>query len=145
MERIDELQAALEQYKVKVSDLGNLGQRQGTMTTYYVSIVSALFGVLAFKGRSLGQVDAVVVLAITVPGTLVSLLWFLGISFFRSLFRAKLRMVERIEELLPFQTFRDEFDDMRRRGPSRWLWVEQFVPLVFAAAFLFVAFARFVG
>lgn len=135
--------AALEQYKAKLTDLGNLGTRQTAMTTYYVSIVSALFGVLAFKDRKLSDIDPFVVIFIGAAGILISMLWFFGVNFFREIFRAKLHAIERIEEALPFQTFKDEFAQMKRSGRSSWLVLERFVPLVFVALFVFLLVARF--
>lgn len=135
--------AAIEQYKAKLTDLGNLGARQTAMTTYYVSIVSALLGVLAFKDRKLSDIDPFIVIIIGVGGLLVSILWFFGVSFFRGLFRAKLRALERIEETMPYQTFKAEFEQMKEGGNGRWLWVERFVPVIFGALFLFLLVARF--
>lgn len=137
------LQVAIEQYKAKVSDLGNLGARQTAMTTYYVSIVSALFGVLAFKDRPLSAIDPFVVVMIGVGGLLVSVLWFFGVTFFRQLFRAKLHALERIEEALPFQTFKLEYEQITKAGSGSWLWVERLVPVVFATLFVFLLAARF--
>jgi hypothetical protein len=136
-------QVAIEQYKAKLSDLGNLGARQTAMTTYYVSIVAALLGVLAFKDRPLAAIDPFVIVMIGVGGMLVSVLWFFGVTFFRQLFRAKLHALERIEEALPYQTFKCEYQQMTTAGSGRWLWLEQFVPAVFAALFMFLLAARF--
>lgn len=133
---------ALEQYKAKLADLGNVGSRQTAMTTYYVSIVSALFGVLAFKEKALLQIDTVVLFMVCGAGLLVCLLWFCSLSFFRGLFRAKLQVLEEIEEALPFQTFRKEFDHMRKSGLASWIWIERFVPVIFALFFLGVVTAR---
>lgn len=135
--------AAIEQYKAKLVDLGNLGTRQTAMTTYYVSIVSALLGVLAFKDRKLSEIDPFIVIIIGGGGLLVSTLWFFGVSFFRGLFRAKLRALERIEETMPYQTFKAEFEEMKAGGTSSWLWVERFVPVIFGVLFLFLLIARF--
>lgn len=135
--------AAVEQYKAKLTDLGNLGTRLTSMTTYYVSIVSALLGVLAFKDRKLSEIDPFIVIIIGVGGLLVSALWFFGVSFFRRLFRAKLRALERIEETMPYQTFKAEFEEMKADGNSSWLWVERFVPVIFGVLFVFLLIARF--
>jgi hypothetical protein len=135
---------ALEQYKAKLSDLGNVGSRQTAMTTYYVSIVSALFGVLAFKEKSLSQIDTTVLFMVCGAGFLVCLLWFHSLTFFRGLFRAKLRMLEEMEESLPFQTFRKEFDQVRQSGLTGWIWIERFVPAVFALFFLGIVIARII-
>lgn len=133
----------IEQYKAKLTDLGNLGARQTAMTTYYVSILSALLGVLAFKERPLSAVDPTIVLAVCIPGMLVSILWFSGVSFFRNLFRAKLRGLEDIEKSLPFQTFSSEYESIKAQGPSSWLRLERWIPAVFAAVFAGIAISRY--
>ncbi len=137
------LTASLEQYKAKLVDLGNLGTRLSATTTYYVSIVSALLGVLAFKERSLASIDAYIVLMVGVGGFSVSMLWFVNISFFRGLFRAKLKVLERIEESLPHQTFKDEYEQMKANGRGTWLWMERAVPITFAALFALLLIGRF--
>lgn len=133
----------IEQYKAKLTDLGNLGTRQTAMTTYYVSILSALLGVLAFKDRALSAVDPTIVLAVCAPGVLVSMLWFSGVSFFRTLFRVKLRALEEMEKSLPFQTFASEYEKMKAGGRSSWLYFERFVPAVFAVVFASIVVSRF--
>ena len=130
---------AIEQYKAKLTDLGNLGSRQSSMTTYYVTIVSALLGLLAFKERSLFEIDTTSLFMVSGAGFMICLLWFSSMQFFRSLFRAKLKVLEDIEETLPYQTFRKEFDAMRQSNFARWLWIERFVPVVFGLFFLLVA------
>lgn len=133
---------SLEQYKVKLSDLGNLGSRQTAMTTYYVSIVSALLGVLAFKEKALAQIDTLVLFMVCGAGIAVCTLWFYSLTFFRALFRAKLRVLEEIEQSLPHQTFKREFELMRQSGISSWVWIERLVPAVFALFFLGVVAVR---
>ena len=130
---------AIEQYKAKLSDLGNLGARQTSMTTYYVTIVSALIGLLALKERSLFEMEATALFMVCGAGLMICLLWFSSLNFFRSLFRAKLKVLEDIEEALPYQTFRKEFEAMRQSKFSRWLWIERFVPVVFGLFFMSVA------
>lgn len=120
-------QASIEQYKAKLADLGNLGTRLTATTTYYVSIVSALLGILAFKERPLSAIDPSIVILVGVGGILISTLWFTSVSFFRSFFRAKLRALQRIEEVFSHQTFQEEFDEMKRGGRSNWLWLERIV------------------
>lgn len=133
---------AIEQYKAKLTDLGNIGLRQASTTTYYVSIVSALLGIFAFRDRPLAEVDIIVLLTICVAGCLVSCLWFFSLTFFRSLFRAKIEVLKEMEETLPFQTFRSEFESMKKFGNTSWLWIERLVPVVFALFFLLLFVAR---
>ena len=133
---------AIEQYKAKLVDLGNLGTRQTAMTSYYVSIVSALLGVLALKEKNLAQMDTSVLLIVCGAGILICTLWFTSLTFFRGLFRAKIRVLEEIELVLPFQTFEKEFQIMQRSRISSWVRIERIVPLVFSAFFISIAAIR---
>ena len=132
----------IEQYKVKLMDLGNIGSRQASMTAYYASIVSALVGVFAFKDRSLSEIDLSVLIMICGAGFLVSVLWFASLTFFRALFRAKLQVLKDIEKTLPFHTFEQEFELMKKSGNASWLWIERLVPAVFALFFLSLLVVR---
>lgn len=135
--------AAIEQYKAKLTDLGNLGTRLTGMTTYYVSLISAFLGVLAFKDRKLSDIEPFVVIVVCGGGFLVALLWHFNIKFFRSVFRAKLQMLEQMEETFPFQTFKTEFSSNSANGRKSWLNIEQRMPLIFCAVFATILFARF--
>jgi len=135
-------QQVIEQYKAKLSDLGNVGTRQSSAMVYYISIVSALFGLLAFKEKSLFQIDAVILLMVCGVGFLICLLWLESLEFFRALFRAKLQVIEEIEESLPFQSFHKEFELLRKSRSTSWVWIERFIPAVFALFFLGIICTR---
>ena len=134
---------AIEQYKAKMVDLGNLGTRHTMMTTYYVSILTAIFALLALKERSIAEIDTAILTLVCSAGFLVSLLWFFSVRFFRGLFRVKLKVLTEIEETLPYQTFKREFDLMSHSRTRSWLWFERIVPIVFALFFLVVLGIRF--
>ncbi len=72
----------------------------------------------------------------------MSCLWFFSLTFFRSLFRAKIEVLKEMEETLPFQTFEREFESMKKSGNASWLWIERLVPAVFALFFLSLLVAR---
>jgi hypothetical protein len=133
---------AVEQYKAKVEDLGNLGNRLSAMTAYYVSIVSAILALLASKERSIADIDTSVTFVVCGAGLLVSLLWFFSLRFFRALFQAKLTVLANMEKTLPYQTFEPEFALMRQSGSRNWLWFERLVPIVFGSFFVVIAAIR---
>jgi hypothetical protein len=133
---------ALEQYRAKVEDLGNLGTRHTAMTAYYVSIVSAILALLAIKERSIAEIDTSVLVVICGAGLLVSFLWFFSVHFFRALFKAKLTALASMEKTLPYQTFEAEFALIRQSGSRNWLWFERLVPIVFGLFFLVIVGIR---
>ena len=112
------------------------------MTAYYVSAVSAILALLAVKERSIADIDTSVLLVICGAGLLVSMLWFFTLRFFRALFKAKLTVLARMEETLPYQTFASEFALLRQSAGRNWLWFERLVPIVFGLAFVVVAAIR---
>jgi len=127
----------LEQYKAKLADLGNLGTRHTSMTMYYVSIVSAIFGLLALKERAFADIETSILLVVCTVGFLICVLWFLNISFFRNLFRVKLTVLTQMESTLPCQTFASEAEIIRNHKMNSWTRIELIVPIVFG--FLFFA------
>jgi hypothetical protein len=132
----------LDQYKAYLSDLGNVGTRFTTMTAYYVSVISALVGLLALKEKAFTDIDSTVLYLVCDAGFTVSVLWSLNVNFFRHLFRAKLCVLSDMENRLPFQPFSAEYKTLRKARQKGWSRLERFVPLMFAALFLFIAGAR---
>lgn len=133
---------ALEQYTAKLADLGNLGARHTAMTTYYVSIVSALFGLLAVKGLALADLETSALLVVCGVGFLVCVLWFFNLSFFRNLFRAKLIVLTQMEATLPYQTFAAESEIMLGQRINGWVRIERMVPIVFGLLFMALVVIR---
>lgn len=135
-------QEAIEQYKAKLSDLGNLGERQSSMTTYFLSIISAFIGILAIKDQSILKIDISILLIICGAGFLICLLWFLSETYFLHVFRAKLTVLQTIEQTLPYQTFKQESDILRQFKMRSWLRIERMIPVVFGLFFLCLAVYR---
>jgi hypothetical protein len=133
---------SIEQYKGKLGDLASLGSRQMSMTAYYVSIISALFGVLAFKEKSLYDVDLAVLAMLCFAGILVCVLWYFSLSYFRGIFRVKFQVLEEIEMTLPHRTFRREKELINTSRLGTWTWIERLLPLVFVLLFLSVVAVR---
>lgn len=133
---------ALEQYKAKLADLGNLGGRHTAMTTYYVTIVSALFGLLALKEHAIADIETSVLLVVCGVGFLVCVLWFFNLSFFRNLFRAKLTVLTQMEATLPYQTFAAESKIMLGQRINGWVRIERMVPIVFGLLFMALVVIR---
>src|SRR5258708_9596446 len=87
--------ALLEQYKALIGDVGNIGTRYATANGFYLSIVSALLGVVAFteSGKPLAQVDLVLVLTVAAFAVVVWHVWVKTLAFYRGLFALKLQLL----------------------------------------------------
>jgi hypothetical protein len=133
---------SLEQYKAKLADLGNLGNRHTSMTMYYVSIVSAIFGLLALKERAIADIETSILLVVCTVGLLICVLWFLSLSFFRNLFRAKLSVLKQMEATLPYQTFISESEIILKHKINSWMRIERIVPIIFGLLFFTLVIIR---
>lgn len=135
-------QQALEQYKAKLTDLGNLGTRQSSMTMYYISIVSAIFGLLALKEGKVFEIEITMLITLCTVGILVCILWFLSLNYFRNLFRAKLSVLTQMETTLPFQTLAAESEIISKHKIKSWIRIERIVPIIFGLLFFVLIIIR---
>jgi len=133
----------LEQYKALIGDVGNIGTRYATANGFYLSIVSALLGVVAFteSGKPLAQVDLVLVVAVATFAIVVCQVWMKTLAFYRGLFGVKLQLLGEIEKGLPFPAFSREYELMKERGVRPLIDNEIWVPRVLWVFFAVIAAA----
>jgi hypothetical protein len=84
-------QSVLDQYKAYLEDLGNFGSRYTTSNGFYLSVITALLGILAFTkaGAAFEGSRSYLGLAISVFAILVCLVWSRSVDSYRKLFRIK--------------------------------------------------------
>jgi hypothetical protein len=89
----------LEQYKAYLADLGNVGSRYATTNGFYMSVISALLGVLALTDspKLFGQLQKPTLLVVCMFCVALCMLWAQTIWFYRLLFSAKFRVLRNLE------------------------------------------------
>ena len=92
-----------EQYKIYVTDLGNAAAQLGTTQTFYMTIVSALIAVLAFKEtiRPFQDYFAPVSIVIFILILLVCVTWLFTAQQFENLIGAKFEVLRALEHRYP--------------------------------------------
>ena len=125
----------LEQYKAYLTDLGNIGSRYGTTNAFYLSVITALLGVLALSGKDRGfaQLDVSLVFIVCGFGVLLCLIWFATIWYFSTLFRAKFAVLRQLESRLAHPSFANEYLFLRRARALWWTRTEKYIPLAMGA------------
>ncbi len=132
---------AVEQYKAYLQDLGNIGTRYTTSNGFYLSVITALLGILALTRPGEGLTDLQTILRLAVPffASLLCWVWSQTLVFYRTLFRAKfevLRELERNGGLFPAYAREQE---LFQSSAARWLLEnEGRVPLFLAVPFLVI-------
>jgi hypothetical protein len=93
----------IEQYKIYVTDLGNAAAQLGTTQSFYLTIVSALVAVLAFKEtiRPIQDYFAPVSIVIFIFIVLVSVTWLFTAQQFENLIAAKFEVLRALEKRYP--------------------------------------------
>jgi hypothetical protein len=125
----------LDQYKSYLSDVG-IGTRYATSNGFYLSVITALLGILALTkaGEVFEGPRAALGLVVSTFAILVCMVWSRSIASYQRLFALKfkvLREMEYVGELFPI--FKRE-DDLR--GKLTILQNERLIPLLLSVPFL---------
>ncbi len=104
-------QALLEQYKLFVNTSEALVQRRRGVNTFFLSVNSLLLaaaGLIARDG-SLGGVESLILISLSVSGGVPCLVWRSLISSFRQLSTGKFKVIHALEQRLPARIFSAEW------------------------------------
>jgi hypothetical protein len=130
---------AVEQYKSYLQDLGNIGTRFSNANGFFLSVITALVGILAFtkSGEGLANLKTIFRLAVPLFASLVCWIWSREIKFYKEIFRIKFQILRELEIAGGlFPAFGRE-KDLFRAGAAGWLLEnEGLLPLILAVAFL---------
>jgi hypothetical protein len=142
-----ELDRILEQYKSLVGDVGNVGVRYATANGFYLSVLTALLGVLAYAGtgKPFEDMDYLIVVLVAVFAVAICWIWRKTILFYGKLFGGKFAVLKMLEQDLPVQVYKLEFDEVYNKRNAGFLTNhEAKVPLFLGWFFAFIAVAAVV-
>ncbi|MBI5890835.1 MAG: hypothetical protein HZB47_09180 [Nitrosomonadales bacterium] len=128
----------IEQYKAYMQDVANIGSRHETARGFYLSVLSALLAFVALAGKDgpLSGIGSNLFIVISLGAIAICILWFLNTLSFSALYGAKLGQLHKMEEVLPFKNFTDEYKVLKKNWRYiRLTTVECFVAGVFAILF----------
>ena len=135
----------LEQYKLYVEMADRTSQRRDQSNRFYASLVSAIVVSLVVLGR-LGASGTDLYVALLIAGLFggsLSVVWFVNLHSYRVLNGAKYRVIHRMEDMLPWAGYKEEWDELRPpKGRAPYLQltrVERYVPLLMFIFFIGVA------
>ena len=138
----DNPERILEQYKAYLSDLGNIGTRSATANGFYLSVITALLGVLALtkKDESYVALQNVLGIAIPISALLICWVWRDTMHFYKQLFLIKFKILRQLERLGGLHTV---FEEERKFKPKQWLYrSENRIPFVLALPFILILIWR---
>jgi len=125
----------LEQYKSYLGDIGNIGTRYATSNGFYLSVITALLGILALTkaGEVFASPKAALGLAVPTFAILVCMVWSRSIASYQKLFAVKFKVLREMESAGNlFLIFKRE-DELR--GKLTILENERLIPLLLSIPF----------
>ena len=134
----------LEQYKAYLSDLGNIGSRYATVQGFYVSVITALLGILALSEseKLLGKIQTGTLIIVCLFSIALCVVWALTIHFYQRLFRAKFEVLKAMENNLAYKCFEEEYRQLQPK--PLLLSIEGKIPLLLSLFFFALAIMRLI-
>lgn len=136
----------LEQYKIYVADVGNIGTRYAATNVFYLSVITALLTLLALAGadKPLAKIGGVLFFAISFSAILICWVWLKTIDFYSVLFGAKFDVLREIEKSLDFKIYAREREILLARKVEWLTKNERRVPALLMWLFASIAVAKLI-
>jgi hypothetical protein len=136
----------LEQYKLYVEMIDRTSTRRNQMNGFYTSLLSGLLALIAivtnkdiatFQNTSFQVVSF---LAVSILGISLCVVWFLNIQSYKQLNSSKFKVINELEQCLPFACYNKEWEflkkDKRYKGYLTQTNVERIVPFILAIPYI---------
>lgn len=134
-----------ELYKSYLSDLASTGTRYTAGNAFYLSILTALVGIMALSeaNRPLAQMRPGLVLCISVVAWVVCWIWSKTIAFYAHLFRVKFEVLRALEEPFEIKPYQLEQAALLKAQSEPLTKNERRVPLTIGILFGAISSAAF--
>ncbi|MBY5690638.1 hypothetical protein HFO41_17770 [Rhizobium leguminosarum] len=135
----NEVRMRLDIYNLYLATAEKVSDRRATANTWMLSVNGAIAGLYSYLGGAKASVGATErawwLWVIPVAGIFISIAWAALLASYRKLNSAKFKVLQELEDELPFKPFLREqviYKDLGRRPLA---WVERLVPISFAALY----------
>ncbi|MBP3222222.1 MAG: hypothetical protein J6M43_09340 [Neisseriaceae bacterium] len=135
-------QVILSQWQTCVEMANNISQRRDTTNNVFITLNLAIITAVS----SISSIENISKFVILIFGMGICFLWFLLIKNFKTLNKIKFEIINEIEEKLPLQPFKDEWERLNELKNSEEKYknftkIESYLPLVFSVLYLIYMFS----
>lgn len=127
-----------EQYKMYVESAEKVSDRRANANAFFISLNTVLISIVGYFSSLLDNA-LLLVLLLSVAGILSSVLWHRLLISYGQLNSAKFEVIQALEEELPVQLFKEEWNLLLKKSEQRYLTLtqtEKFVPALFGLLYL---------
>lgn len=135
MERTSEKdkELILSQWQTCVEMANSISQRRDTMNNIFVTLNLAIMAAVSW----IWDIKSILILA---AGIVVCVLWILFIRNYQQLNAAKFKIINRMEESLPFRPFNEEWEQLKKNKKYKdGTKLEKYLPAMFIAIYIIAA------
>ena len=137
---MEDKEVAYEQYKLYVELMDRTSERRHKTNSYFLSLnvfLVSLLGIISSTG--LGQLKLGWAFFTSAAGIILCYYWYRLVRSYKDLNTGKFSSIHKIEEGLPLQLFKDEWEELGEgKDPKKYLpftHIEMNVPWVFAGLY----------
>lgn len=140
----------LEQYKLYVDTTNRVTDYRIRMNQFYLSLLSALLGLLAFiiEKKPFPKAEILIILSISLLGIMLCITWYLNLESYRQLNSGKFSVINDMEEYLPHKCFKDEWEKYLEKGKPnkfrRLTKIEKYIPIIMIIPYLILIMYIFI-
>lgn len=133
-----DLEIFFKQYEIGVEMADKISQRRGENNKFYSTILLALSSTIIaiFKNNIYHYIDFICILSLL--GIAFSIIWLLNIKSYRTLNKAKFRVLFEMEKKLPYKLYSDEYQYLNEYEHFSLTKIEKNVPIIFIIAFILI-------
>lgn len=133
--------ALVEIYKLHCEMADKVSQRRSQANHFYITILSALIGILSLSSEEkLQNYFKFMMIIGGFMGVLLCIIWIVNIRSYRQLNSAKFKALHDLELKLPFQFYSEEWKYLGEGNDSKKYFqltkIEQFAPVLFSIPFI---------
>ncbi|MHA1299817.1 MAG: RipA family octameric membrane protein [Candidatus Helarchaeota archaeon] len=130
----------LEQYKLFVETSNKVSNRRGETNIFYITILSILFTALSIIIEVFRRNISWELIVLFCLGFALCFIWCINLSSYKKLNKGKFEIIFKIEKLLPFNCFEEEWNELQKgRFYNRYkplTTIEQCIPIIFIVLFI---------
>ncbi len=139
---MSETELLLEQYKLYIEMTDRISSRRAQANKFYISILSGLLALLSVIVEKDFNVTflAPIILAISILGLGINLVWYVNIRSYRQLNTGKFKVIHEMEQRLPYACYDKEWEFLGQgKNVGQYFQltrVERYVPFILGIPYL---------
>ena len=142
----EDQQLAMEQYKLYVEMADRVSARRADVNKFYITLLTSLLALFSIitKTSGIASIANFLMIVGSIFGIILCLIWLINIRSYRQLNSGKFKVIQKMEERLPFSCFKSEWEILGKGKSVNSYFaltkVEQCIPISFAILYLLLIF-----